>query len=115
MVISTYNRVIDAKVQMELVRNLWHKEKILKNITIYHLFNGKKEWYPKKHLENFLIRCKNPGFYEGAGLLIDTGIEKILKSKKKFDFIIVSSADVWLIKPVLLAKILKQMDKKTIY
>lgn len=112
VVIITYNRVKDAKVQMELIRNLWSKQKQLRSVTIYHLYDGKEKWYPKKYLEDFFIKCKNPGHYEGAGLLINTGIETVLNSKTRFDYIIVSSADVWLIKPKLLVKILEEMGKK---
>lgn len=111
-VIITYNRVIHAKIQMDIIKNLWSKEKELNNIDIYHSFNGPRNLYPKKYIENHLIRCKNPGFYEGATLLINTALSKIFKQKVNYDFIIVTSADVWLIKPAYLCNVLNKMKKK---
>lgn len=110
--IVTYNRIENAKIQMELIRNLWSSEELLENITVYHAYNGEQQWYPQKYLEDFLIRCENPGFYEGAALLIDSGIRKALSSKTHFDYIIVTSADVWLIKPYVLVEILQEMERR---
>jgi hypothetical protein len=109
LLIITYNRVEDAKIQMELVRKLWQEKSGLKDITIFHCFNGKRKWYAKKYLEDVLIHCKNPGHYDGAGLMYDTGIKRILKYKKKFNYIIAGSSDRWLIKPKIVEKTLFNM------
>lgn len=109
VLIITYNRVEDAKIQMEIIRNLWKEEKKLKDITIFHTYNGKNEWYPKRYLEDKLIRIKNPGHHKGAILLLNEGFKSIFKSKIKFDFIIAGSSDRWLIKPKVVFKILYKM------
>lgn len=111
-VIITYNRILDAKIQMDLIKNLWSKEKELNDIDIYHSFNGPRSLYPKKYIENHLIRCTNPGFYEGATLLINTAVSNIFKQKANYDFIIVTSADVWLTKPTYILSLLKKMQKE---
>jgi len=109
LIINTFNRIKDAQIQMRLVRSFWAQEALLRTTTIYHLYNGKKTWYPHKYLEDFLIRTNNPGHYQGAALLIDTGIQAALKNQTKFDYLLVTSADVWLIKPAVLAQIIRQM------
>jgi len=109
LIINTFNRLEDARIQMKLVRDFWPQEKLLRAVTIYHLYNGKKSWYPQKYLEDFLIRTRNPGHYQGAALLIDLGIKVALEAKVKFDYLMVTSADVWLIKPAVLAQLLRQM------
>jgi len=104
--IYTFDRVWDARIQMEIVRSLW--EKVFGKIYLIHAYNGKKSWYPEKYLEDKLIRQNNPGHYEGAANLIDAGIRELLK--QKFDWLIVSAADTWLIKPKYIQNKIKKME-----
>jgi hypothetical protein len=109
--ILTFNRVLDAKLQMRLVRNVWAQEPGLRDVKIYHLYNGKQNWYAQKHLEDELIRTENPGHLEGANLLLNLGVERILKEVNP-DYILFASADVWLVRPHKLAQILAKMEKE---
>jgi len=111
LAILTYNRIPDAKIQMRIVRKLWQKEKKLRNVTIYHLYDGKKSWYPQKYLEDYLTRTPNLGHYEGANLLLNLAAKGILKNEK-IDYILFTSADVWLVKPQEISKIIGKMERK---
>lgn len=109
---------------MKLIRDFWSLEEELQKIDIYHAYNGESKKYPKKFLEDKLIRRPNLGHYAGAADLINTGIETILNSAsvipslsrdpflKKYDYILVMSGDVWLIKPKVLVKILDTITSK---
>lgn len=97
---------------MKLIRDFWSLEEELQNIDIYHAYNGESKKYPKKFLEDKLIRRPNPGHYAGAADLINNGIKEILESNSNYDYVFVMSSDVWLIKPKVLVKILETMSSK---
>ena len=59
ILIYTHNRIDDAKINMEIVRNVWQKSGLFPGAKVVHTFNGKKEWYPEKYLEDDLIVLKN--------------------------------------------------------
>lgn len=91
--IITYNRVAEAKAQMDIIRELW--EPLFKKVDIYHEFNGKKSWYPKKYREDYLHKHKPMSHYIGANHMLNQGAKHILESGQKYDYIIASSADTW--------------------
>lgn len=105
--VYTFDRVLDARIQMEIVRSLWEKK--FGKIYLVHAYNGKKDWYPEKYLEDKLIRQNNPGHYEGASDLIDAGVKELLK--KKLDWLVISASDTWLIKPEYVQGKIKEMGK----
>jgi len=114
VIIYTFNRVNDAKINIEIIRNLWPKEPMFSKVVIAHTYNGRKNWYPKKYLENVLIRMKNPGHFQGASDLIDAGMN-ILIQKKDIDYAIVLAADTWLLKPEYISNTIREMRKRDLY
>ena len=104
--IYTYNRIDDAKINMEIIRDIWTKSKLFSDIRIVHAYNGEKEWHPKKYLEDDLIFMKNPGHFQGAAELIDAGIKKFQEKYKNIDYVIVTAPDTWLIRPEYINKII---------
>lgn len=115
VLIYTYNRVDDAKINMDIVRNVWEKSKYFKDVKIIHSFNGEKKWYPKKYLENDLIITKSSWHFQGAADLIDAGIKTFQKKYKNIDYVIVLASDTWLIKPAYVENILAKMKKDNLY
>jgi len=115
VLIYTYNRIDDAKVNMDIIRNVWEKSKHFENVKIIHSFNGERNWYPKKYLENNLVAIKNSWHFQGASDLIDVGIKTFQKKYKNIDYVIVLASDTWLIKPVYLEDILNKMKKDNLY
>lgn len=105
-VITTYNKIEDAKGQMDLIRNIW--EPLIKQADIYHEYNGEKDWYPKKYKETVLSRHPSLPHLEGAVDLINKGIADVLSSKKPYDYIVVASADVWIYNPQKVKNILTE-------
>lgn len=78
---------------MDIIRQVW--QPMLEAIDIYHEFNGKKIWYPTKYKEDFLCRHKHMPHFVGALHMLNQGMRHVLGSGKKYDYIIVTSADVW--------------------
>lgn len=115
VLIYTYNRVDDAKINMDIIRNVWEKSKYFENVKIIHSFNGEKNWYPKKYLENDLVAIRNSWHFQGTSDLIDTGIKTFQKKYKNIDYVIVLASDTWLIKPDYLENILNEMKKNDQY
>lgn len=113
--IYTYDRVDDAKVNMELIQNLWQKTKLVDEVKIIHAYNGKKQLYPEKYLEDRLVVIKNSGHFQGAAELIDSGIEAFKKNYNYLDYIVVLAADTWLIKTDYLLNVLKEMSQNKLY
>lgn len=115
VLIYTYDRIEDAKTNMDIVRKLWQKSETFSDIKIVHAYNGKKEWYPKKHIENDLVRLKNPGHFQGAAELIDAGIKKFTAKYADLDYVFVLAADTWLVKLSYVENIIRDMKKKELY
>jgi len=109
VLIYTYNRVDDARINMEIIRNVWGKSEQFDDVKIVHAFNGRKDWYPKKYLENELVNIKNSWHFQGAADLIDAGMRKF---KEDVDHVIVLASDTWLIDPAYVARLLEKMDKE---
>ncbi|MFH0840524.1 MAG: hypothetical protein V1865_00855 [bacterium] len=115
VVLYTYDRTDDAKVNMDIITSLWQSSKIFSSIKIVHAFNGQRNWYPKKYKEDDLIRLKNPGHFQGASELIDAGIKKIQDKYKDVDYVVVLAPDTWLVKLNYLENIFKKMAKDELY
>lgn len=109
-IIVTYNRVSEAKAQMDIIRKLWQPN--FENIDIYHEFNGKKKWYPNKYSEDFLHRHKSMYYLSGANYLVNQGFKHVFESGKKYDLIIVTSADAWFYDPKKLNNLVNTMHEK---
>lgn len=109
-IIITYNRLEEAKAQMDIIREFW--QPLFANIDIYHEYNGKKAWYPRKYKEDFLHRHKRMDHFTGANYLLNQGVKHVLESGNKYDFIIASSADTWFYDPIKLKKIILNCLKK---
>lgn len=108
-IIVTYNRVEEAKAQMDIVRELWQPK--FESVDIYHEFNGKKSWYPQKYKEDFLHRHKSMPHFIGANHMLNQGIKHVLSSNKKYDYIIATSADTWFYDQKKLKKIILACQK----
>ncbi|MDO8729127.1 MAG: hypothetical protein Q7K26_04550 [bacterium] len=111
----TYNRTDDARINMEIIRNVWKKSELLKDVKIIHAFNGQKDWWPEKYLEDELLYLDNPGHFAGAELLINEGIKCFTEKYADTDYVVVLASDIWLIKPEYVAEIIKVMTKNNKY
>lgn len=105
IVIYTYDRVDDAKINQELIRYVW---KLPSDPFIVHAYNGQKTWYPKKHLEDILLRIPNAGHYRGAAELIDAGVKKLMMHRSVTQ-VVVLAADTWCIKPGYVALLINRL------
>lgn len=111
-VIITYNRIDEAKAQMDIIRELW--QPLFAQVDIYHEFNGKKEWYPEKYREDFLHRHKPMSHYIGANHMLNQGFKHVLESGKKYDYIIATSSDTWFFEPKKLKEVVLTCHRKKV-
>ncbi len=109
--ICTNSRLKQAQLQMDLIKTVYSEQPLLSNIDIFHAYNDKPEKYIE-HREVDKVIIENRGLYDGAADLINAGIKKILGSKKKYDFIIVASADVAFIDADAIVEALKALQSK---
>jgi hypothetical protein len=115
VLIYTYNRTDDARINMEIIRNVWKKSELLKEVVIVHTFNGQKEWWPEKYLEDELLYLDNPGHFEGAEVLINGGVKCFSEKYPDIDYVILLASDTWLVKPEYLEKMILDMQKEEKY
>jgi hypothetical protein len=114
VIISTHNRVDDARINMEIIREVWKKASLFGEVKIIHSYNGKKEWYPEAYLENLLVRTENRGHFQGAADLLDQGFMKIKEQDWNIDYVIFLAADTWLTKPDFIEQIINEMKLKNL-
>ncbi len=115
VLLYTYNRIDDARINMEIIRNLWKQNGLLKDVVIVHSFNGLKEWWPEKYLEDELLYLENPGHFTGAELLMNEGMRCFSEKYPDVDYVITLASDTWCLKPVYLADIIKNMQGEEKY
>lgn len=115
VLIYTYNRTDDARINMEIIRNLWNQSDLLRDVTIVHSFNGEKEWWPDKYLEDELLYLPNPGHFAGAEILLNEGMKCFTNKYPDVDYVITLASDTWLIKPEYVEKIIRNMKTEDKY
>lgn len=115
VLLYTYNRIDDVRINMEIIRNVWQKYELFKDVAVVHSFNGEKEWWPEKYLENELIFTGNTGHFTGAEMLINEGIKTFATKYPNVDYVIILASDTWLVFPEYLEKNIMIMKKENKY
>jgi len=115
VLLYTYNRTDDARINQEIIRNVWSRCDLFKNVVIVHTFNGEKDWWPEKYLENELLYLPNPGHFVGAELLINEGIKCFTEKYPDTDYVITLAPDTWLVKPEYIENIITKLKKEDKY
>jgi len=115
VVIYTYDRADDAKINMEIIRSTWATQKLLKDVPIVHVFNGNKEWWPEKYLENDLVIVENTGHFSGCALQIDAGICHFKDNYPEITHVVVLAADTWILEPAYLTNVIKEMSREDMF
>ncbi len=109
VLLYTYNRIDDARINMEIIRNLWQKNPALSDMVIVHAFNGEKQWWPEKYLEDDLIYLENPGHFAGAEILLNTGVKHFAEIYPEIEHVVILAADTWCVKPEYIAQVIQSM------
>lgn len=111
--IITYQRLPQAYIQMDLVKNYYSEIPELSDIDIYHTYNG-GQVINKLYKEVKLSKTENGGLHYGAANLINQGMKDIKNSGVKYDLIILASSDVMFLNRELLVNSLKKFQNKEI-
>lgn len=115
VLLYTYNRTDDARINMEIIRKLWRKNDLLKDVIIVHSFNGEKGWWPEKYLEDDLLYLDNPGHFKGAEILLNEGVRCFSEKYSNVDYVITLASDTWLIRPEYVENIILKMQQEEKY
>lgn len=109
IVIYTHERTSDARINMEILRSLWRDSGLFGKICIIHVYNGERAWWPKKYLEDVLIRRSNPGHFQGAAEMIDAGVAALHSRYPKLRYGVILAADTWCVKPQYARSVVDRM------
>lgn len=115
VVIYTYNRIDDSRINMEIINTLWKDSDKFDSVQIAHSFNGEEPWYPNKYLEDYIVRSKNLGHFEGDSNLLDLGFEEFSKNNLDADYVVFMASDTWIIKPDFIQNTIDLMNKDSKY
>ena len=97
VLVSTHDRIDDARINMEIVRAAWPQE--FANVALVHAHNGRPGgWTP--YLEDVLVEVA-PGqsHFTGAGDLLDAGLAAIARDLPDVQHVVCIAADSWLYRP----------------
>lgn len=73
--ITTYDRVDDARANMEVIRSNWSRPGGFPDVVIVHAYNGSPDWYPRPEHDDMLITVPPArSHFTGAAELIDRGL-----------------------------------------
>jgi hypothetical protein len=103
VVIGTYDKILEAQVQMEIIRNIIAPR--FDDVKIVHAYNWTEDY--SAALEDILVKTTNPSHFIGAANLMDIGIECIMHYD--LDYILVSASDCRWTDPWVLLRILNEM------
>lgn len=115
VLLYTYNRVDDARINMEIIRDTWKKSALLANVVIVHAFNGEHSWWSEKYLEDELLQLENPGHFAGAEILLNEGIKTFESKYSDVDYVIILASDTWCVMPEYIEKIILAMQDEEKY
>lgn len=106
VVITTFNKVEESYIQMEIIRNL--RTSFFDSIYIIHVYNW--EWTIDKYLADELIQIPSGiSPHTWAADLIDTWAAAILAHD--IDYIYFGSSDTWRTQPKVVSNILSDLKK----
>lgn len=110
VLLYTHNRVDDTRINMEIIRRCWKKLNLLNDVLLLHAFNGEKEWWPQKYLEDELLYLDNASHLQGAEFLINEGISYLQTKYPNIDYVIILAADTWCVMPNYIEKLIRTMQ-----
>lgn len=111
VLLYTYDRVDDAKINEEIIRTVWPRAPLLERVPIVHAYNGEEAWWPERYLEDDLRRTENPGHFAGAELLLNTGIEVFGSMYPEVTHVVVLASDTWCVRPEYIERVVRTMQK----
>lgn len=100
VLITTYDRVDDARANMEVIRSGWSRPGGFPDVVIVHAYNGSPDWYPRPEHEDMLITVPSArSHFTGAAELIDRGLAAVNREFPTVRYVICLSADCWIYDP----------------
>ncbi len=98
--ITTYDRVDDARANMEVIRSSWGSPGRFPDVVIVHAYNGSPDWYPRPEHEDLLITMPPArSHFTGAAELIDRGLAAVNREFPAVRYVVCLSADCWIYDP----------------
>lgn len=109
VLVSTHDRLDDARINMEIVRATWPEE--FPDVALVHAYNGKSGgWTP--YLEDVLVEvASGESHFTGAANLLDAGLAAIARNLLDVQHVVCVAADSWLYRPERVRAIVEDMRR----
>lgn len=107
VVVSTFDRVDDARINLEILRARWSQHF---DLLVVHAFNGLPEWLPEGvGIADKLIKLRNRGHFRGAVQLMESGLAYL--SARGVQRAVHLSSDTWACDPEFIRSVLDRMER----
>jgi hypothetical protein len=114
VLLTTHDRVDDARAGMEVIRSSWVGTHGLQEVQVFHAYNGRQAWYPDLHLEDRLLRVENERtHFRGAASLLDVGLRAL--GETGIRYVVGMTADTWAYKPDWVLALVREMRRAERY
>lgn len=112
VLLTTHDRVEDARVSMEIIRGAWEGRHDLSGLVVVHAYNGNPDCWPGPYLEDELIWVENERtHFRGHAALLDAGMDAFAQRFPRVRYVVAMAADVWAYRPDWIARLLLELDE----
>lgn len=110
VLITTHDRVQDARVGMEIIRGAWRTHDDLAQLVVVHAYNGEPGRWTEPYLEDELVRIANePTHFRGHAALLDAGMAAFSQHFPRVRYVVAMAADVWAYRPDWIERVLREL------
>lgn len=109
VLVTTHDRVDDARASMEIVRGVWENSHLFAEITIVHAYNGAAGAWSMASEDRLVVVPNERTHFCGAASLLDAGIETFATRFPDVTYVIAMAADVWAYRPEWVARIVDDL------
>jgi hypothetical protein len=107
ILVSTHDRVDDARINMEIIRASWSDA--FDRIAVVHAYNGPPAGWTQ-YLEDLVIEVPpSPSHFTGAADLLDAGLAAVAQEYPDIRHVVCLASDSWLYRPERLRAVVDDM------
>lgn len=110
VLITTHDRVDDARASMEIIRGTWQGHDNLGELVVVHAYNGAPDRWPRPYLEDELVRVVNERtHFRAHAALLDAGMSAFGQRFPWVRHVVAMAADVWAYRPGWIAGVVREL------
>lgn len=113
VVISTYNRVEEARANIETIRCRWNADSGFAEVRIVHAHNGQLSWYAEGFdgVDVDVPVSGGSGHFIGATELLDAGAIAVAAHWRTIRYVVFLAAGTWIYDPRWIRSVLRDMAR----